>query len=79
MSEVLNLDINKSYEAAVVRSKKIEEDLVKNPKKYRVLTGARPFPQLTAPSRCSGSASRAPLRRRFLRHYLSRPFYFSQK
>lgn len=42
MSEVLNLDINKSYEAAVVRSKKIEEDLVKNPKKYRVLTGDRP-------------------------------------
>ena len=33
MSEVLNLDINKSYEAAVVRSKKIEEDLVKNPLK----------------------------------------------
>lgn len=42
MSEVMNLDINKSYEAAVVRSKKIEEDLVKNPKKYRVLTGDRP-------------------------------------
>ena len=42
MIEVLNLDINKSYEAAVVRSKKIEEDLVKNPKKYRVLTGDRP-------------------------------------
>ena len=42
MSEVLNLDINKRYEAAVVRSKKIEEDLVKNPKKYRVLTGDRP-------------------------------------
>ena len=42
MSEVLNLDINKSYEAAVVRNKKIEEDLVKNPKKYRVLTGDRP-------------------------------------
>ena len=38
----MNLDINKSYEAAVVRSKKIEEDLVKNPKKYRVLTGDRP-------------------------------------
>lgn len=42
MSEELNLDINKSYEAAVLRSKKIEEDLVKNPKKYRVLTGDRP-------------------------------------
>lgn len=42
MSEVLNLDINKSYEAALIRSKKIEEDLVKNPKKYRVLTGDRP-------------------------------------
>ena len=26
MSEELNLDINKSYEAAVLRSKKIEED-----------------------------------------------------
>ena len=42
MSEELNIDINKSYEAAVLRSKKIEEDLVKNPKKYRVLTGDRP-------------------------------------
>ena len=42
MSEELNIDINKSYEAAVVRSKKIEEDIVKNPKKYRVLTGDRP-------------------------------------
>ena len=42
MSEELNLDINKSYESAVLRSKKIEEDLVKNPKKYRVLTGDRP-------------------------------------
>lgn len=42
MTEELNADINKSYEAAVVRSKKIEEDLLKNPKKYRVLTGDRP-------------------------------------
>ncbi len=42
MSEELNIDINKSYEAAVIRSKKIEEDLVKNPKNYRVLTGDRP-------------------------------------
>lgn len=41
MSE-LNNDINKSFEAAVVRSKKTEEELLKNPKKYRVLTGDRP-------------------------------------
>ena len=39
-------DINKSYAAAVERSKKIEEDLAKNPKKYRVLTGDRPTGRL---------------------------------
>ena len=40
--EILHTDINASYAAAIERSKKIEEDLVKNPKKYRVLTGDRP-------------------------------------
>ena len=39
-------DINKSYEVAVEKSKKIEEDLAKNPKKYRVLTGDRPTGRL---------------------------------
>ena len=37
---------NKTFEAAVERSKKIEEDIVKNPKKYRVLTGDRPTGRL---------------------------------
>ncbi|MDD7532928.1 MAG: tryptophan--tRNA ligase [Treponema sp.] len=40
--EIQYIDINKSFEAAIERSKKIEEDLIKNPKKYRVLTGDRP-------------------------------------
>lgn len=40
--EIQYTDINKSFEAAIERSKKIEEDLIKNPKKYRVLTGDRP-------------------------------------
>lgn len=40
--EIQYTDINKSYEAAVERSKKIEADLLVNPKKYRVLTGDRP-------------------------------------
>ena len=42
----MEMDINKSYAAAVERSKKLEEDLVKNPKKYRVLTGDRPTGRL---------------------------------
>ena len=36
----------KTYEAAVERSKKIEEDILVNPKKYRVLTGDRPTGRL---------------------------------
>ena len=44
--EIQYTDINKSYEAAVERSKKLEEDLIKNPKKYRVLTGDRPTGRL---------------------------------
>ena len=40
--EIQYTDINKSFEAALERSRKIEEDLIKNPKKYRVLTGDRP-------------------------------------
>jgi tryptophanyl-tRNA synthetase len=40
--EILNTDINASYAAAIERSKKLEDDLIKNPKKYRVLTGDRP-------------------------------------
>jgi len=38
----LDLDINRTYAAAVETSKKIEEDLLVNPKKYRMLTGDRP-------------------------------------
>jgi tryptophanyl-tRNA synthetase len=40
------LDYNSSYQAAVARSKKIEEDIKINPKKYRVLTGDRPTGRL---------------------------------
>ncbi|MBQ0004167.1 MAG: tryptophan--tRNA ligase [Treponema sp.] len=42
MSEIEYTDINRSYEAALERSRKIEADLGVNPKKYRVLTGDRP-------------------------------------
>jgi len=44
--EIQYTDINKSYEAAIERSKKLEEDLIKNPKRYRVLTGDRPTGRL---------------------------------
>ena len=44
--EVQYTDINQSYAAAIERSKKLEEDLIKNPKKYRVLTGDRPTGRL---------------------------------
>ncbi len=37
---------NGTYEAAVERSKKLEEDLTTNPQKYRVLTGDRPTGRL---------------------------------
>ncbi|MCF0241648.1 MAG: tryptophan--tRNA ligase [Treponema sp.] len=46
MSEIQYTDINKSFEAAVERSKKIEADILVNPKKYRVLTGDRPTGRL---------------------------------
>lgn len=36
----------RTYEVAVERSKKIEEDILVNPKKYRVLTGDRPTGRL---------------------------------
>lgn len=39
-------DENPSYKAAVERSKKIEADILVNPKKYRVLTGDRPTGRL---------------------------------
>ncbi len=42
----LDYDSNKTFAAAVERSKKIEEDIVKNPSKYRVLTGDRPTGRL---------------------------------
>lgn len=42
MAELEYTDINRSYEAALERSRKIEADLLVNPKKYRVLTGDRP-------------------------------------
>ena len=34
--EIKYTDINKSYEAALKKSKEIEADLLKNPQKYRV-------------------------------------------
>ena len=46
MAEIQYTDINKSFEAALERSKKIEADLLVNPKKYRVLTGDRPTGRL---------------------------------
>ena len=42
----LDYDSNKTFAAAVERSKKIEEDITVNPKKYRVLTGDRPTGRL---------------------------------
>ncbi|MCQ2610126.1 MAG: tryptophan--tRNA ligase [Treponema sp.] len=46
MAEIEYSDINKSFEAALERSRKIEADIQVNPKKYRVLTGDRPTGQL---------------------------------
>src|SRR5574344_2189161 len=45
-SSEIDYTSNKTFEAAVERSKKIEEDLVRNPKRYRVLTGDRPTGRL---------------------------------
>ena len=42
----VEFDINKTFEKAVERSKKLEEDILKNPQKYRVLTGDRPTGRL---------------------------------
>src|SRR5574344_2586401 len=44
--EEIDYSSNKTFEAAVERSKKIESDIVVNPKKYRVLTGDRPTGRL---------------------------------
>lgn len=41
-----DLEYSGTYEAALAASKKIEEDIVKNPQKYRVLTGDRPTGRL---------------------------------
>ncbi|MCI1209702.1 MAG: tryptophan--tRNA ligase [Treponema sp.] len=46
MSKELNYENSGSYQTAVERSKKIEEDIKINPKKYRVLTGDRPTGRL---------------------------------
>ena len=43
MAETIN---SSTYEAALAASKKLEEDLIKNPTKYRVLTGDRPTGRL---------------------------------
>ena len=43
MADAIN---SATYEAALATSRKIEEDIVKNPKKYRVLTGDRPTGRL---------------------------------
>ena len=40
------LEYSGTYEAALATSRKIEEDIVKNPQKYRVLTGDRPTGRL---------------------------------
>ena len=40
------LEYSGTYEAALATSRKIEEDIVKNPQKYRVLTGVRPTGRL---------------------------------
>ena len=40
------LQYSGTYEAALATSRKIEEDIVKNPQKYRVLTGDRPTGRL---------------------------------
>ena len=40
------LEYSGTYEAALATSRKIEEDIVKNPSKYRVLTGDRPTGRL---------------------------------
>ena len=40
------LEYRGTYEAALATSRKIEEDIVKNPQKYRVLTGDRPTGRL---------------------------------
>lgn len=45
MSEI-DYDSNKTFAAAIERSKKIEEDIAVNPTKYRVLTGDRPTGRL---------------------------------
>ncbi len=44
--EVEYTSLNASYQAALERSKKIEADILVNPKKYRVLTGDRPTGRL---------------------------------
>lgn len=41
-----DVEYSGTYEAALAASKKIEEDIVKNPQKYRVLTGDRPTGRL---------------------------------
>jgi tryptophanyl-tRNA synthetase len=45
-SEIQYTTTNASYQAALERSKKIEADILVNPKKYRVLTGDRPTGRL---------------------------------
>ena len=45
MSEEINYN-SATYEAQLERSRKLEEDILKNPKKYRVLTGDRPTGRL---------------------------------
>ncbi len=46
MNEEVEGISNKTYEAALARSARIEEDIQVNPKKYRVLTGDRPTGRL---------------------------------
>ena len=45
MTEEMQLDYG-TFEATLIRSKKLEEDLHENPSKYKVLTGDRPTGRL---------------------------------
>ncbi|MBR7064388.1 MAG: tryptophan--tRNA ligase [Treponema sp.] len=46
MEDISYSDISATYEAALEKSKALENDIVKNPQKYRMLTGDRPTGRL---------------------------------
>ena len=49
MTEEMQLDYG-TFEATLIRSKKLEEDLHENPSKYKVRTGDRPTGRLNLKS-----------------------------